>query len=150
MPKFTVRVELEKASGTTYDELHGIMYDHKFKRTYKDSSGKTWLLPTAEYIGDYDGSAQNLAMDVQDWAEEETSHDKKVMVIATEHGDFGHEGLDRAPVYHRQASSIPGVPFCTKKTISAALVIKDRAAAIKKIRTQGGLVCLTCYPKKKP
>ena len=48
MAGFTVRVELHKASGDDYAELHEAMERRGYTREIKTARG-TWRLPTAEY-----------------------------------------------------------------------------------------------------
>lgn len=48
MADYTVRVELHKASGDDYAELHEEMERHGYKREITTARG-TWRLPTAEY-----------------------------------------------------------------------------------------------------
>lgn len=51
MPRFTVRVELHAADWDDYETLHAAMEDAGFSRQIESTDGKTYALPTAEYIG---------------------------------------------------------------------------------------------------
>lgn len=53
MSSFTTRIELHKATDDDYEILHAAMAKAGFLRTIKDSEGKTYKLPTAEY--NYEG-----------------------------------------------------------------------------------------------
>jgi hypothetical protein len=64
MASFTVRVELHRASGDHYDELHDGMEKHGYSREITTDRG-TWRLPTAEY--NLEGSSMN-ATEVRDQA----------------------------------------------------------------------------------
>jgi hypothetical protein len=50
MPGFTVRVELHNATYQDYENLHAAMGRAGFSRQIKSDAGKTYQLPTAEYI----------------------------------------------------------------------------------------------------
>ena len=55
MPKFTTRVELHDADESNYETLHKAMERQGFSRYIKDSDGKRYHLPTAEY--NFEGDA---------------------------------------------------------------------------------------------
>lgn len=50
MANFSVRVELHGASWDDYEVLHAEMADRGFSREITGSSGRSYQLPTAEYV----------------------------------------------------------------------------------------------------
>src|SRR5260370_26496988 len=50
MPGFTVRVELHSATYQDYENLHSAMARVGFFRHIRSDGGRTYQLPTAEYI----------------------------------------------------------------------------------------------------
>jgi hypothetical protein len=50
MAKYLVRVELHGATWDNYETLHSEMSDRGFSREVRSDDGRTYQLPTAEYI----------------------------------------------------------------------------------------------------
>jgi hypothetical protein len=50
MANFIARVELHKANGDDYEELHANMAAKGYSRTITGSDGKTYQLPTGTYV----------------------------------------------------------------------------------------------------
>lgn len=61
MAKFTVRVELHDANSEDYDNLHKKMEAKGYSREIS-SNGKTYQLPSAEYICEKNLKPQQLEM----------------------------------------------------------------------------------------
>lgn len=79
MAMFMVRVELHRASGADYDDLHEAMEDAGFTRTVKGTNDNRYQLPTAEY--DFEGNySPSLVHDAAKRAAESTGCDSAVMV----------------------------------------------------------------------
>ena len=146
---FTVRVELHGVTGEggVYDELHGVMFDHDYLRTWMDQKGKLWLLPHAEYVGATTDRVEQLVALVRGWVSAETNHAGGVGVAITEWGRFDAGGLKPAPIYHRQAGSIPGHAHCQAKATVNNRVLKDRKSAEADRRVKGGALCPACFPR---
>lgn len=51
MANYIVRVELHGASGSDYTNLHTAMSNAGFSRYIVSGDGKTYQLPTGEYVG---------------------------------------------------------------------------------------------------
>jgi hypothetical protein len=49
MAQFTTRVELHRATGEDYSNLHSAMEYQGFSRTIRSDDGFIYILPTAEY-----------------------------------------------------------------------------------------------------
>ncbi|BDH45738.1 hypothetical protein TUM12370_17820 [Salmonella enterica subsp. enterica serovar Choleraesuis] len=60
MTKFTVRVELHRASSDDYETLHDKMKSKGFKRTIAGGDGTEYQLPNAEY--NYSGNITRSAV----------------------------------------------------------------------------------------
>jgi len=79
MPRFTTRVELHDADESDYETLHKAMERQGFSRYIKDSDGKRYHLPTAEY--NFDGSAtRNEVLDKAKAAANTTKREYEVVV----------------------------------------------------------------------
>lgn len=60
MARFTIRVELHRATEDDYDQLHAAMEDQGFSRYVTSTDGITYHLPTAEYSIESDSSALSV------------------------------------------------------------------------------------------
>jgi hypothetical protein len=82
MASFTTRIELHDATENDYDKLHKAMEKVGFVRTIKDSEGKTYHLPTAEYNRILDGlTAEEVLSDAKTAA---SSTKRKYRILVTE------------------------------------------------------------------
>jgi hypothetical protein len=83
MAKFTVRVELHSASYSDYETLHASMERHGFSRFIKADDGKTYHLPTAEYVRSGELTRQQVLDSAKD-AAAETGKTFAVLVTESE------------------------------------------------------------------
>lgn len=69
MPDFFTRVELHGGKAADYEILHEAMKDRGFYRAIRGYSGKTRMLPTAEYYKSSDASAAAIRDEAREAAE---------------------------------------------------------------------------------
>lgn len=60
MAKYLVRVELHRASWDDYETLHAEMEYRGFSREITGDNGRTYQLPTAEYVIDTDSGLEGV------------------------------------------------------------------------------------------
>jgi hypothetical protein len=93
MTYFTTRIELHNATYSDYEKLHTAMQGVGFSRRIAGSDGKTYQLPTAEYviIGNYDTNSVRATA-----AKAAATIGKNYAVLVTAGTDVAWEGLAAA------------------------------------------------------
>lgn len=94
MPQFTTRVELHRATGEDYEELHAAMEKRGFSRTIVSGKGVRYDLPMAEY--DRAGSNLTRSDVLEDAKAAASSVTKSYAVLVTESNGRTWYGLEQA------------------------------------------------------
>ena len=80
---YVVRVELRDSENADYDELHNLMEQHGFSRTFPVHGNPDLMLPSAEYVHRSSDPVSVVARQAEDIASE-IKEDPKIMAIQSE------------------------------------------------------------------
>jgi len=90
MAKYLVRIELHHASTDDYEELHAQMANRGFSREITSGDGRTYELPTAEYVIRTDSNLQAVRRSAAAAAE---ATGRKFGVVVAEYTKSAWSGL---------------------------------------------------------
>jgi hypothetical protein len=93
MAKYLVRIELHGATWDDYETLHGEMADQGFAREITGNNGRSYQLPTAEYVIHADNELEGVRARA---AEAAKRTGRKFGVIVAEYSRSAWVGLASA------------------------------------------------------
>lgn len=93
MAKYLVRVELHAASWDDYEALHAEMADRGFGREITGDNGRSYKLPTAEYVIHAEGGVEGVRALA---AEAAKTTGRKFGVIVAQYSRSAWVGLEYA------------------------------------------------------
>jgi hypothetical protein len=80
MANYIARVELHKANGDDYEQLHISMANKGYSRTIQSDDGKTYQLPTGTYVVSNTNVTIDTALNAAKAAANETGKNSSIIV----------------------------------------------------------------------
>ncbi len=94
MPNFIARVELHRATGEDYEQLHANMSAKGYSRTIQGGDGNTYHLPTGTYVVRFANVTHDVALRAAEEAASATG--RNYSVIVADWAQANWNGLSKA------------------------------------------------------